>query len=255
MMRTVRFVQQPWTPYDPLKLATYTEKIVIKGESRKYTEFYAVGVYRGIATGYAVGCPFRCIYCWSSMSRDFPERFGKFYSPLAAVRALELCAVKWGVRKARISGCEPTLGKSHLIPLLHLIEQSETIDLFILETNGLLFGVDERYVREIANLEKVYVRICIKAIYPESFERVTGAIGKYVDLPFKAIEYLYSYGLNFHVAAMTDPRIMSSEERYAIIKRLNDIAPQLTKNLEEEVIDPYPTTVKRLRYAGIDMEL
>jgi uncharacterized Fe-S cluster-containing radical SAM superfamily protein len=46
-------------PFDPLELATETEYIVTRkgpeGLERKYTDFYSVPVYGGIATGYAAG--------------------------------------------------------------------------------------------------------------------------------------------------------------------------------------------------------
>ena len=54
-----RFLSPGFKPFNPIKLAEETEKIVTrKGEDgleRKYTDFYSVPVYRGIATGYAIG--------------------------------------------------------------------------------------------------------------------------------------------------------------------------------------------------------
>lgn len=50
-------------PIDPLGLTEKTRDIVCDGTSRKYTDFYTVGVYGGIATGYTVGCNLRCFFC------------------------------------------------------------------------------------------------------------------------------------------------------------------------------------------------
>jgi len=75
-------------PFDPLWLAKATEDIVCSGDARKYTAFYATGVYGGIATGYAVGCCFRCFFCWSDWSRDFPELYGEYYTCEEAYRIL-----------------------------------------------------------------------------------------------------------------------------------------------------------------------
>ncbi|MEM1575498.1 MAG: hypothetical protein QXF09_00770 [Nitrososphaerota archaeon] len=77
----------------------------------------------------------------------------------------------------------------------------------------------------------------------------TGALGKYYDLPFKALKYLLDEGIDARAAAMTDPRIMSKEERKLLIQILDEIDPKANYNrtLEEEVIDPYDTTIKRLR--------
>ena len=87
-----RFLTTGFRPFDPIKLAEETERIVTRpgpeGLERRYTGFYSVPVYRGIATGYAAGCCLRCIYCWSNWSRDFPERFGEFYSPRKAAQRL-----------------------------------------------------------------------------------------------------------------------------------------------------------------------
>ncbi|MCS4541885.1 MAG: radical SAM protein, partial [Euryarchaeota archaeon] len=65
----------------------------------------------GIATGYAIGCMLRCVFCWIDFSREFPEKYGNFYSPEEAFNKLKEAAHKYGVRKLRISGAEPTLCK------------------------------------------------------------------------------------------------------------------------------------------------
>lgn len=49
-----RFVALDFKPFDPIELAKETEAIVcrsgLEGQERKYTAFYATGVYGGIAT-------------------------------------------------------------------------------------------------------------------------------------------------------------------------------------------------------------
>jgi uncharacterized Fe-S cluster-containing radical SAM superfamily protein len=76
----------------------------------------------------------------------------------------------------------------------------------------------------------------------------TGAIGKYYESPFKALKYLLDEGINARAAAMTDPRVMPKEERKLLIQMLDEIDPKANydKTLEE-VIDPYDTTIKRLK--------
>ena len=81
----------------------------------------------------------------------------------------------------------------------------------------------------------------------------TGAKGYALDLQFKAVELVKAAGLKFHVAAMADPRIMSLEERKRLVERLWHIDPRLVLSLEEEVVDPYRTTIERLKYAGVDL--
>lgn len=248
-----RLLTKEWEPYDPVELAKETEKIVCKGDARKYTDFYATGVYGGIATGYTVGCCLRCFYCWVDWSRDFPEKLGDFYTAKQTYENLKKAAYKFGVKKLRISGAEPTLGREHLIALLKLVEESE-FGLFILETNGILFGADETYVRELSNFTKPHIRLSLKAGTPEGFEKRTGAKKESFELPYLGIEYLKKAGMSFHVAAMTDRRVMSGEERKSLLKKLSEIDIDLATHLEEERIDPYETTLERLKKAGVQLK-
>ncbi len=248
-----RLLTKDFEPYDPVELAKETEKIVCKGDARKYTDFYATGVYGGIATGYTVGCCLRCFYCWVDWSRDFPEKLGDFYTAKQTYENLKKAAHKFGVKKLRISGAEPTLGREHLLALLKLVEESE-FGLFILETNGILFGADETYARELSNFTKPHIRVSLKAGTPEGFEKRTGAKAESFELPYRAIEHLKKARVSFHVAAMTDSRIMSDEERKSLIKKLSKIDVDLATHLEEERIDPYETTLERLKHAGMDLK-
>lgn len=240
--------------FDPVALACETERIVCRGAERKYTKFYATGVYGGIATGYGCGCCLRCVFCWVDRSRDFPEQHGEFYSPEEVLVNLKEAARRGRVNKLRISGAEPTLGKEHLLAVLELVEASE-FDLFILETNGILFGADRNYVKEISGFKKPHVRVSFKAGTPEAFAKKTGATPEAFEIPFDAIQNLIDYRVSFHVTAMSaDPRIMDAKERESLILKLAAIAPKLAFNLEEEVVDPYDTTLARLGYAGLELK-
>lgn len=262
-----RFLRPGFKPFDPLALAEQTEEIVTRegqeGLERKYTGIYSAPVYGGIATGYAVGCCLRCIYCWSSWSRDFPEQYGTFYSPREVAQRLftaaeeGITAPSWGryrglrITKLRLSGCEPTLGKEHLIALLKQVYESK-YPLFILETNGILLGANRAYVKQLAEFKaKLYVRVSFKAATPEGFTERTGALGRFVELPFIALKNLLDEGIYARAAAMTDSKVMPREERSMLIERLQEIDPSAgySNTLEEEQIDAYDTTRKRLRAA------
>jgi len=255
--RYPRYITPTSPLYDPIELARETENIVCrtgpKGLERKYTAFYATGVYGGIATGYTVGCCLRCMFCWVDLSREFPEKYGAFYSPEKAFNELKEAAHRYGVSKLRISGAEPTLGKDHLLALLAYVENSE-FPLFILETNGILLGIDKDYARKLASLTKVHVRVSLKAGTPQGFTKRTGAIPERFDLPYQAIRNLLNSGVSFHVASMSDPRLMSKEERRQMIVKLEEIDPRIARDLEEELCDPYETTLIRLTKAGIDVK-
>lgn len=253
-----RFVTPDFEAFDAVELASETERLVtrsgLSGQERKYESFYVVGVYGGISTGYAVGCCLRCVFCWVSWSRDFPEKFGNFYSPEEAFKRLREAALKHRVTKLRVSGAEPTLGKEHLLGLLEHVENSE-FQLFILETNGILFGVDKDYVKRISKFTKPHIRVSLKAGTPEAFTWKTGAKPEAFEIPFQAIRNLLDYDVSFHVAAMSaDPRIMTTQERKSLAQKLTEIDPKLLSNLEEEVMDPYDTTLARLKHAGIKIE-
>jgi uncharacterized Fe-S cluster-containing radical SAM superfamily protein len=248
-----RYLQPGCTPFDPLELAKRTEEIVCRADQRKYTKFYCTRVYGGIATGYTCGCCLRCVFCWVGWSRDFPERHGEFHSSAEAFHRLSRVARKAGVDQLRISGAEPTLGKAHLLGLLERVEDSP-FRLFILETNGILLGAEREYARQIARFRKVHTRVSLKAGTPEAFARKTGARPESFALPFQGIMNLLEAGASFHVASMTaDPRIVSDEERQSLLDQLAAIHPALVRNLEEEVVDPYPTALERLRHARMHL--
>jgi uncharacterized Fe-S cluster-containing radical SAM superfamily protein len=240
------YVKPSFKPFDPIALAAWTEDIVGKESMRRYTGFYCTGVYGGISTGYTVGCCLRCIFCWVDFSRDFPEKFGKFYSPENAFEQLLRNAKKEGVKRMRISGGEPTICSDHLLGLLNLIEGTDYH--FILETNGILFGADEGYVEKLIKYTNIHVRVSLKAGSSEGFQRRTGAKGDFYELPYTAIRYLMRKKISFQVAAMSDPRLMPPEERAVMVKKLNEMGYR--DFLEEETCDPYHHTIYRLKEAG-----
>jgi len=251
MKHYIRYVKPGFKHFDPVLLAKETERIVCKGDERKYSGFVLDPEYRGIVTGYASGCSLRCVFCGGDWSRDYPEKCGHFYSPKEVFKNLYDIAEKFGTKRLRISGAEPTIGKAHLLELLEYVENSE-FRIFVLETNGTLFGVDRDYVQAISKFRKIHVRVSLKAGTPLDFARKTGAIPESFNIPFLAIRNLINSKVKFNVAAVTDPRLMSEEERNILIKKLESIDPTILLNLEEEVMYPYKTTLTRLQQAGFE---
>jgi len=247
--RYLKFVKPGSKPFDPLALASQTEDIVCKDSSRRYTDFYCTGVYGGISTGYIVGCCLRCIFCWVDFSREYPWKFGSFCSPQQAFKQLEENAKKKRLKKMRISGGEPTLCRNHLIGLLDLIKGKDYF--FILETNGILFGADEGYIDTLAQYKNIHIRVSLKGGTPEGFERRTGARGNFYELPYHAIKNLMKKKISFHVAAMSDSRLMSPDERNVMLEKLKEIG--YGDYLEEETCDPYNHTIYRLKEAGMSI--
>ena len=241
-------------PFDPVDLAKATERAVCKGNKRMYYRFGATHDYQtGIATGYAVGCCLRCIFCWSSKTRDCLMKASSFYSPQEVFERLVAIAQKRHLDQIRTSDAEPTIGKMHILELLELVERSK-FRRFILETNGILLGHDRDYVRSLAQFSNLHVRISLKAGTADDFTRKTGAVPEAFELPFQAIRNLKAEGISFWVAAMScDPRFMTPLERVSLIGKLAEIDPTLVLNLEEEMVVLCPETLKRLEAMGWDL--
>ena len=244
--------------FDPIELSKAAEKAVCRARGgvveRKYTGFHVVGVYQGISTGYVCGCNLRCFFCWSHPCRDQPERYGGYHSPESAFRVIERLAARSGVRRARLSGGEPTLCWRHLTKLIELADESRELDLFILETNGILLGFRPELAEDLACFRKLVVRVSIKAGTPEGFSWKTGAAGWAFELPFKAIERLLSLGVRVYPAAVLDPRVTWGEDRREVFRRLGELGYELVLDLEDESIDPYPNALRRMRRAGVELE-
>ena len=252
-----RWVTRDSRPYDPLRVARMTERLVCKGiittmgstvYLRKYTSFYVAKTYGRAANAYTVGCCLRCIFCSVERSRDFPERYGVFYTPKDVVQRLLRLAEERDTDKLKISGGEPTIGKEHLLSVLDLL--SETGYKFILETNGILLGASTDYAAALRKYKNLHVRLSLKAGNAQGFEERTGAIGQFYMLPFIAIKNLKEAGIDFHVACMSDQEIMPREERLDILRELKNVGYK--NDLEEEKFIPYDITITRLRAAGTE---
>ncbi|MFW9908808.1 MAG: radical SAM protein [Candidatus Thorarchaeota archaeon] len=268
--RPVRYAERdedgeflPPFPIDPIALTQETRAQVCKTVNgiplRKYTRFYAVGVYGGIATAYSVGCNYRCSFCWVDWSRDWPELYGEFFSPKQVYSNLRNIMRHRGLRRARISGAEPTLCPEHICGVLDLVHRDRhDFDLFVIETNGVVLSQEEglakrleQYASRARDADTVgHVRLSIRGGIPEPFEEKTGCRTEFMELPFIAAERLWDAGVSFHVAVVVDSRFTSEEEKQAIYRRLADIHPSIRKGIEEETLDPYPHALVRLRAVG-----
>ncbi len=242
-------------PFDPIALTRITERIVCKSigkeMARKYTSFRVVRFYKGAATGFVVGCNLRCFFCWSDPSRDYPERYGSFYTPSQVVENLVRISRSRRCSVFRVSGGEPTLCREHLVQLLKFVEERSEIKTFVLETNGILLGYDPSYVKDLANAcSKLVVRVSIKAGYGEKFWERCGAEPSALNYVFKAIENLVNEGVETYVAILLDPRLVSVDERRAIMTKLAEIDPRLVLEYEEETIEAFPNALRRMKIYG-----
>jgi len=224
--------------YDSIEISKKTEELVVKKNlKKKYYRFRPTGFYGGIATADTVGCNLRCKFCWSGSSVWNPKNTGEFYLPEDVAETLQTIAEKKNYKQLRISGGEPTIGKTHLLNLLEIIKPNY---LFILETNGILLGSDKNYDNDLSSFENLHIRVCFKGVDPEEFSLLTGAENGF-EYQIKALEYLKDKQMSFSIALVSN----NHEKRNLFLKRLMDM--NLEKIMvEDEEIKLYPKVRKRL---------
>jgi uncharacterized Fe-S cluster-containing radical SAM superfamily protein len=233
--------------YDPAILTSDIARIVLNDGQRKYYRLARAGRwYGGIATADCCGCNLRCLYCWSGKPRDHVDDVGEFYGPFEVAQALIAMAEKHRYGLVRISGNEPTLGRDHLLNVIHAIEASGLA--FILETNGLL--LDLSLAKALSTHSNLHVRVSLKGTDPAEFTRLTGALPEYYNKQLTALENLLVSGVSCHAAAMIS--FSPPEKIQHLRETLQMIHPDLERDLEEETVLLYPPVVERLKEAGLN---
>ena len=234
--------------YDAYRLGQALEKVVARGDERRYHRFRGARWYGGVATGDVVGCNLFCHFCWARDDiRLRPSRAGEFYSAEQSFSRLDRIARSKGYRQLRLSGQEPTIGREHLLSLLKLVDKSPHV--FILETNGILIGGDPDYAAALADFERSGVRVSLKGASAEEFSMLTGAKPEGFELQIRALENLSMAGASFHAAVMTS---FSSEENLVRLReRLGQMSQEVVDNIEIEGLILYPHVAKRLKEKGL----
>ncbi len=234
--------------YDPIALTKATEKVVIRGNMRKYANLARnLRFYGGTTSATEVGCNLRCKFCFSDKPVRRPHSTGRFYTPQQVFNALKKNAQRNGNKLISASASEGTLGRQHLFELLDLVDKSEFI--YILETNGMTLGNDHDFAMQLSKFKNLHVRVSIKGTNKDEYVQLTGAMSRSYDLPYKALEHLISAGVSCNACIMisfsTPENIQKAEQRLA------DIRPGLLKSLEKEHITLFPKVRQRLE--NIDM--
>jgi uncharacterized Fe-S cluster-containing radical SAM superfamily protein len=231
------------TGYDPIALAEATEKVVVRGNERKYVQLgRKLRFYGGSISATEVGCNLRCKFCFSDKPVWKPGRVGKFYSPQEVFDGLDRTARKHGTKIISASASEGTIGKAHLFELLELVDQSDYT--YVLETNGMLLGADRAYVQDLKRFRKLHVRVSIKGCDSEEFHSVTGARRSAYQLPFQALQSLIEEGVSCNAClsvSFSDEKSIESAREH-----LYKLWPGLLKSLEIERIKLFPKVKKRL---------
>lgn len=215
---------------DPIELSVQVRNQVCKNGERKYYRFRKTKFYGGCATADCLGCNLRCVYCWAQKKVWNPNKFGEFYTSKEISQKL----LNMKMSLIRISGGEPTLSKNHLLNIISLIPKNF---LFILETNGVL--LDEYYIKDLSQFENLYVRVSLKGVDEVTFEKITGANGKYFNNQMNALKLLNKYKVKSRAAVLIN--LFTDDQ----IQNLG------ISNLEFEHLIEYPFVIKRLKKRGI----
>ena len=240
---------EPNLPFDPVQRSEEAEKAVMKGRMRLYHKFRAAPYYGGIATADAVGCSFLCAYCWNYGRNENPSRFGTFHSPDEVAGNLLRIARKRSYNLFRITGSEPVLGGesfAHFLEVIKIIFREEPGSRFILETNGLMLGLNPE-LGEKLQFENLLVRIALKGTDPLSFEKITGAKRGFFSSTLLALKNLE------RVKVRVWPALMEDLFTEAETKNLKDMLREsgVRAELELESLEPYPVVLENMRRRGI----
>jgi uncharacterized Fe-S cluster-containing radical SAM superfamily protein len=238
--------------YDPIQRHLAIEKLVVRegseGQEKKYYRIRPARWYGGIVTADCAGCGLLCKFCWvSDKVTNRPAQVGKFYTPDEIAHGLVTLAKKRGLRQLRVSGGEPTVGKSHLLQLLDRLERQGYR--FILETNGILIAHDESYAEELSKYDFVHVRVSLKGCNEEEFFMLTGARPEGFKLQLKSLEKLIQAGVSCHPSMMAS---FSPRKNFdALTKRLERISSELAREAEIEELILYPHVINRIQKYGL----
>jgi len=220
-----------------------------RGQLRKYYRFRADRWYGGIATGDVVGCGLLCRFCWVSDNiLERPTTCGDFLDAQDAARNLVRVAERRRLVQLRLSGGEPTIGRSHLLNLLSEIDKGRRFR-FILETNGILLGADPSYCQDLAAFRCLHVRVSLKGSCESEFARLTGAKEEGFALQVDALRNLSCARVSCHPAVMWS--FSSEESMRQLHDRISAIDPKLVKDLELEELIRYPRVERRLQRFGL----
>ena len=239
-------------PFDALKRSDETERLVMSGEMRLYHKFRAAPYYGGIATADAVGCSFLCAYCWNFGRNEDPSHFGRFYTPEGVADKLLGIARRRSLSLFRVTGSEPILGETsfnHLLKVIDIILNTEPRANFVLETNGLMLGCRNELAQRL-NIPRLLVRVAVKGVDAETFEKITGARKEFFIYPMLALRSLERLGVRAWPALMDD--LFTRSQVGELEKMFRE--QKIHSELELESLQGYPYVLENLKRRGIVLQ-
>jgi len=238
--------------YDPVESHRKTENLMVRkrggGDLKKYYRFRHDRWYGGIVTANCAGCGLTCKFCWVRSERMHEEEgSGEFFTPEDVAENILKLVKEKKVQQVRVSGGEPTIGREHLFQVLNKLQNKRLR--FILETNGILLGEDETYVKELALYPFVHTRVSLKGCTEEEFARLTGADPKGFQLQLAALKNLVKAGVSTHPAVMLSFSDKEAVDRfYTTIWKID---PRMHSEVEKEEVILYPHVLEKLRKANL----
>ncbi len=239
-------------PFDPVTRAEMMESLIMKDNKRLYHRFRAAPYYGGIATADAVGCSFLCAYCWNYGRNLNPSRYGTYLSSAEVASNLLSIARKKSFHLYRITGSEPILGDAslkHLLNVLQMIFREDPLGVFILETNGFILGYKKVSADKLA-FKNIRIRVSLKGVDPESFEKISGAKKEFYYYPFAALKELEERGINVWPAVMID--FFNDDEIHKLKTILKEY--KIKSDLEFETLEDYPFVLENLRIRHVTLK-
>jgi len=116
-------------------------------------------------------CPMRCTYCRPNVIKDMPgEQRMSADTIETMVRHL---VTRWGLRKVRLTGGEPTVRRD-LMEIIHRLSRINGLEDLAMTTNGLTLARHAGAFRQ-AGLQRV--NISLDSLRPDTFARMTGVKG------------------------------------------------------------------------------
>lgn len=246
MMKKIKKTNHKDKPdgFDPILLAEKEEKIVTRGNKRKYARLARpLRFYGGIISATEVGCNLRCKFCFSDKPVRRPHSTGRFYTPQQVFNALKKKADQYESKLISASASEGTIGRQHLFEILEMVDKTDLV--YILETNGMTLGHEPDFARQLSKFRNLHVRVSIKGTTKEEYRMLTGASSESYDLPYKALEHLMNAGVSCNVCLVVS--FSSTKDIKKAEQRLGELRPGLLKSLEKEHITLFPKVLKRLK--------
>lgn len=238
-------------PFQPIQRSYEVEKIVTRGNLRRYYRFRPAPYYGGIATADSIGCNLLCAYCWNYERNLNPDKFGHYYSPSEVAQRLLSIAKRKNFQYIRLTGAEPILGEESFTHFIQVIDSvfSQRVDLtFILETNGLILGYQRELMFNLKEFKNLSVRIAIKAWNEESFTQITGAQKEFFIYPLLALRNLRELNLDAWCAVMGD--LFTKDRIRALKARMKKLG--IRQKIETEALERYPFVLENIEKRRVE---